>query len=77
MYARKLISNGEKNVSKITTGMKKILNRAASSRIDYVDIVDALNFSLVKNLIHGKKYFVLIACRIGKTRLIDNILIKA
>ncbi len=77
MYARKVISGGKYDVKGILSGMKKIVARAQTSDLDYINIVDALNFSPVKKMEHGKKYYVLIACRIGKTRLIDNILIKA
>lgn len=76
MYARKMISNGSKDAAKILSGMKRMINRVGSSDLDYVNIVDALTFNPAKTLQHGRKYYVLIACRIGKTRLIDNILIK-
>ncbi len=76
MYARKMISKGSRDTVKILNGMKSIINRANSSHLDYVSIADALTFIPVKTLQHGRKYYVLIACRIGKTRLIDNILIK-
>ncbi len=77
LYARKIISNGRYEAAGIIRGMKGIINRAETSDLDYISIVDALSFSPVKKLVHGKKYYVLIACRIGKTRLIDNILVKA
>lgn len=77
MYARELILRGTVNVTGILSGMKRKINRVDSSTLDYVSIVDALTFSPVKNLVNGKKYYVLVACRIGKTRLIDNILVKA
>ena len=57
--------------------MKRMISRVNSSDLDYVSIVDALTFLPVKKLSQGKKYYVLVACRIGKTRLIDNILVKA
>ena len=77
MYARKIISGGKQDVNRIISGMKKIVNRAETSELDYIAVVDALSFNPVKKLEHGKKYYILIACRIGKTRLIDNILVKA
>ncbi len=77
MYARKVISGGRQDVKVIVSGMIKIVQRAETSDLDYISIVDALTFAPVKKLEHGKKYYVLIACRIGKTRLIDNILVKA
>jgi pantoate--beta-alanine ligase len=77
IYAGKSISNKEKKVSKIISGMKKIIESVESSSLDYIGIVDASSFLPVKELLKGEKYFVLIACKIGKTRLIDNILVKA
>ncbi len=77
MYARKVITGGRGDVKGIMSGMKKIIDRAETSNLDYIAIVNALTFSPSKRLEHGKKYYILIACRIGKTRLIDNILVKA
>ena len=77
MYARKVISGRRHDVNRIISGMKKIIERVQTSNLDYISIVDALTFSPVKKLEHGKKYYVLIACKIGNTRLIDNILVKA
>lgn len=76
-HARKLISNNKTKTAEIVSGMKRIINRIQSSNLDYISFVDASSFSPVKELIKGKKYFVLLACSIGKTRLIDNILVKA
>lgn len=75
-YAAKKIEEGERNVSKIISGMKKIIGSVQTSNPDYISISDELTFMPVKELVKGKKYFILIACRIGKTRLIDNILIR-
>lgn len=77
IYARKKISTGTKDTAKILAGMKRMINRVDTSDPDYVSIVDALSFYPVKKLEQGKKYYILVACRIGKTRLIDNILVKA
>ncbi len=73
--AKKIISSGEKKVNFILSEMDKMFTKVASAKIDYVKIVKADNFEIVDELIEGKEYFVLIACKIGKTRLIDNILI--
>ena len=56
--------------------MKNIVERAQSSNLDYIQIVNANKFSSVDNLEEGKEYYILIACKIGKTRLIDNLKIK-
>lgn len=77
MYARKVITGGRGDIKGLMSGMKKIIDRAESSNLDYIAAVDALTFAPADKLEHGKKYYILIACRIGKTRLIDNILVKA
>jgi pantothenate synthetase len=43
--------------------------------LDYIAIVNKKNFKKVEVLEKGEEYYILIACRIGKTRLIDNLLI--
>ncbi len=77
IHAGKIIRKGTGDVNKILSGMKRIINTVDSSDLDYVSIVEASTFSEVKKLEQGKRYYVLIACRIGRTRLIDNILLKA
>ncbi|MBJ04630.1 MAG: pantoate--beta-alanine ligase [Flavobacteriales bacterium] len=45
-------------------------------KLDYCEIVDIENFSFVTILNRKKKYRILIAAYVGKTRLIDNISIN-
>jgi len=73
--AKKIISSGEKKVSLIIAEMDKMFSNVASAKIDYIKIVESDTFVIVDELIEGKDYFVLVACKIGKTRLIDNILV--
>jgi pantoate--beta-alanine ligase len=75
-YAKSLIDDGERESKKIISGMKKIIKSVQSSNLDYIDIVESGSFKLSDELQPGKEYYVLIACRIGSTRLIDNIKIK-
>ncbi len=74
--AKEQILSGETSSAKILSGMKKLINSAGSSDLDYVSIVQANSFRKENKLINGKKYYILVACKIGKTRLIDNLLIK-
>ncbi len=74
--AKSIIKSGRFSAKLIINRMMKVINSVDSSIPDYVRIVDAGSFSDVRNLKKGKKYYILIACRIGKTRLIDNTLIK-
>lgn len=76
LFAKKTIAGGTNDVNSIISGMKQIIDRAESSNLDYIAVVDALTFIPVKKLENRQKYYILIACRIGRTRLIDNLLIK-
>ena len=75
-FASKLIKGGEANTKIIVKGMMKMVNSVGSSRLDYISIVEAESFKEIRKLEKGNKYYILIACRIGDTRLIDNLLIK-
>lgn len=69
-YAKSLISNGEKRASYIIDEIIKIISNVPYSKIDYVKIVDIDTLDDID--IIDKKYAVLLAVYIGKTRLIDN-----
>lgn len=77
LEAKKLVEEGVKDSKTIIATMKQIIESVNSSSIDYINIVQADSFEIKERLIEGEEYFVLIACRIGRTRLIDNILITA
>jgi len=74
--ADELIEKGERKTIAIISEMIKMIDSATSSNLDYVKIVDAHNFEEIEVLADGGKYYILIACKIGKTRLIDNKIIQ-
>ncbi len=74
--AEKLVMEGERLADIIISKMINEINSIDSSKIDYVRIVDVDKFSQVDSLISGSRYYFLIACKIGNTRLIDNVIIK-
>lgn len=74
--ASKLIKEGEFETRKILKGMAKIINSVQCSNPDYISIVDAESFDKISKLKRGNNYYILIACKIGTTRLIDNIHIR-
>jgi pantoate--beta-alanine ligase len=74
--AQNLIKDGIKNADAIISRMKEEISSVSNSRLDYINIVDEENFVEVNNLTNGRKYYILVACKIGSTRLIDNVLIK-
>lgn len=71
-----MIEEGERNAEKIIEAMSASISSVKSSKLDYIAIAKADTFELAYKLEEGKEYFILIACRIGATRLIDNFLLK-
>lgn len=69
-YAKSLINSGEKRASFIIDEITKIINNVPYSKIDYVKIVDIDTLDDIDTV--EKRYAVLLAVYIGKTRLIDN-----
>lgn len=74
--ADEFISKGERKVESILNKMVGLITSVKSSVIDYVKFVETDSFEEITFLEEGKKYYILIACKIGKTRLIDNKIIQ-
>jgi pantoate--beta-alanine ligase len=70
--AKEIISSSEKSATVILTEMSKLISKIPSANPDYIKIVEADTFEMVEELKTGEEYYILIACKIGKTRLIDN-----
>ena len=73
LLAKKLIAEENKSVEFIKTKMKNYLQKYKLVRVDYIEICNPESVSPVK--IVTKKAVILIAAFVGKTRLIDNIII--
>lgn len=71
--AKKIISYGERRVNKILSDMNEFISDIRTAKLDYIKIVKVDSFEIINELVEGKEYYVLIACKIGRTRLIDNI----
>jgi pantoate--beta-alanine ligase len=74
--SQKLISEGVTDPFNIIKTINNNFLKETSIHLNYIRIADADNFSEPKTLEKGKEYFILIACKIGSTRLIDNVLVK-
>jgi len=72
--ASELIKKGERNPQKISAGMRKVVKTKKNTKIDYIEIVDAKTLNKI-NKISGK-VLIAMAVYIGKTRLIDNIILN-
>jgi pantoate--beta-alanine ligase len=73
LLGKKLVLAGNKDVSNIKLEIKKSLDKNKLVRIDYIEICDPESLSPIK--VVTKKVVILIAAYVGKTRLIDNILV--
>jgi len=74
--AKKMIDEGERRGSLIISEMMTIIEKVKSSNLDYIKIVEKESFETVDELKSRNEYYILVACKIGNTRLIDNELIN-
>lgn len=72
--AQNLLSSGERDPKKVVKEMEKLIRTKKSALIDYISIVDSENLQEVER-IEGE-VLIALAVKIGKARLIDNIIIK-
>lgn len=70
--AEKLIEDGERNPLTIINEVKKLISSYSLANIDYVEIVDRSTFQKANEIVKGKDYYILLAVKVGNTRLIDN-----
>lgn len=73
LLANKMVNSGEKDCKKIKNRMKKLI-LSEGGKIDYVEIVHPESLDPLKSI--EDKARALVAVWIGKTRLIDNMLLK-
>ncbi|MBI5726592.1 MAG: pantoate--beta-alanine ligase [Ignavibacteriales bacterium] len=71
--AKTLIGVGERTVSTIISAMTNLYRDLPDVQLDYIRIVDAETFLPVSALALPREYFIIIACKVGSTRLIDNV----
>jgi len=72
--AKRLIGQGERSAAKVKAAMRRLI-RKTSGRIDYVEMVDTDELRPVRT-IKGET-LVALAVFFGKTRLIDNTIVRA
>lgn len=73
-HAKNLIKSGERNCQIIIKKLREFIESKKTARIEYVSIVDFNNLKPIERIID--KCLIALAVRIGKTRLIDNIIVK-
>lgn len=71
--ARRMIKAGQRDAKKIVQKMRQIITPRAS-RIDYISIIDTQELKEVEKI--SGEVLIALAAWIGKTRLIDNMIVK-
>ncbi|MBZ5694100.1 MAG: pantoate--beta-alanine ligase [Acidobacteriia bacterium] len=71
---RREVSTGERNATRLLASLRRVLDAEPAVSRDYAEIVDADTLEPVMAL--RKACYVLLAARVGNTRLIDNALIE-
>ncbi|MDP6686226.1 MAG: pantoate--beta-alanine ligase [Candidatus Omnitrophota bacterium] len=72
--AKDLCRNGERFSSKIIKRVRQTVNKEKGVKIDYISIVDLEDLTKVNRV--SKKALLALAVKIGRTRLIDNIILN-
>ena len=72
--AQKMVRGGERHAATIRAAMSHLIRRAPEARIDYIELADAQTLEPVRAVARGKT-ISLLAVYIGKTRLIDNVVL--
>jgi pantoate--beta-alanine ligase len=72
--AREELIAGERDVVRLQSKMRQVLDAEPRVKIDYVEVVDADSFEPVARV--ARSSYILLAVYLGKTRLIDNMLVE-
>lgn len=72
--AKGLIKASIKDTHKIIARMRKLIAAKKTSKVDYISIVDLDNLKPIKKI--SDTCLIALAVWVGKTRLIDNIIVK-
>lgn len=75
ILARNSIKAGIKDAAQITSRMRQLIQKKKTTKIDYISIVGPDNLKPVKKI--PRICLVALAVWVGKTRLIDNLMIKS
>ncbi len=74
LKAEHMIQLKERNAGKIIRAMRSLIREKRTARIDYIRAVDTVSLRPVKKI--SGEVLIALAVRIGKTRLIDNVIVR-
>jgi len=70
--AKSLLDHGQRDANRIISRMQELVGKKKQARIDYIAIVDLEKLQPIKKI--NQDCLICLAVKIGKTRLIDNLL---
>jgi pantoate--beta-alanine ligase len=76
LKAKETYKGGERNASKVAEVIRKTVETEPRARLDYVNISSGENLERIDKL-DEQPILITIAVYVGKTRLIDNILLNS
>lgn len=71
------IANGETNLHSLKNAAIDIIKSMPAIHLEYVDIVNPENLKIVTEVAQNDKLLMIIAVKLGNTRLIDNMYVKS
>ncbi len=74
LLAKRLVKDGVKDAAEITGKMREMILRVPRAKIDYIAVVDQEHLIPLKKI--SGRSLIALAVRIGKTRLIDNVVVN-
>ena len=74
MLAQQLIGQGERCSRIIRSSMQELIDKQPDAKIDYIEIVNTTTLESRTNI--SEETLIALAVKIGRTRLIDNIIMK-
>lgn len=69
------IQGGERQTAEIIQLIARRIAREPSASVDYITVADAASFQETVTLLPRLRYVIALAVRVGKTRLLDNIVV--
>ena len=74
VLAKRLVGQGERSAAKVRAAMRGLIQRESGGRIDYVEMVDTEELRPVRTI--RDETLIALAVFYGKTRLIDNTIVR-
>lgn len=74
MHAKKLIEQGERHADHVKEEIRSMIGQMPDAEIDYIEIVDTTNLNPLQHL--QGEVLIALAVKIGKPRLIDNVIVR-